>query len=145
MFENLYERISATFSVIVGFLIGGWGTAMTILVICMILDYITGWAKAIKTNTLNSTIARWGIFQKFLMFIPIVLSNLVDNMLGLDGTILSICVIFYTCSEALSVCENLVELDVKLPKQLVDVLEKVKTNNDDTDIQSKDKKDKKDI
>ena len=134
MFENFYERITALFSVIVGFLLGGWNIALTILILCMIMDYITGWAKAIKSNTLNSTIARWGIFQKFLMFIPIILSNLVDKLLGLNGTILSVCVIFYTCSEALSVCENLIELDVKLPKQLIDVLEKVKDKNSNTSI-----------
>lgn len=138
MFENLFEKITAAFSIIIGFLLGGWNIALTILIICMILDYITGWAKAIKTNTLNSTIARWGIFQKFLMFIPIVLSNLVDNLLGLEGTILSVCIIFYTCSEALSVCENLVELDIKLPKQLVEVLEKVKEKNNDKPIDDKD-------
>lgn len=136
MFENLFEKVSACFSVVVGFLIGGWNTALTILIICMILDYCTGWAKAIKTNTLNSTVARWGIFQKFLMFVPIILSNLVDGMLGLNGTILSVCIIFYTCSEALSVCENLVALDVKLPKQLIDVLEKVKDKNANEKIDS---------
>lgn len=138
MFETNYEKISAVFSIIVGFLIGGWGTAMTILVVCMVFDYITGWAKAIKTNTLNSTVARWGIFQKFLMFIPIVLAHLVDEMLGLGSTILSICVIFYTCSEALSICENLIECGVKLPQQLIDVLEKVKSTNDSKDITNKD-------
>lgn len=134
MFETLYERVSILFSVATGFLIGGWSAGMSILIVCMIFDYITGWAKAIKTNTLNSTIARWGIFQKFLMLIPIILSNLIDKLLSLDGTTLTICILFYICSEGLSICENLAAMEVPLPKQLVEVLEKVSKENDDKKI-----------
>ena len=134
MFETVYEKITAILSLGVGFTFGGWSTGLTILIMCMCLDYITGWAKAIKTGTLNSTIARWGIFTKFLMFIPIILSNLLDTLLSLEGTTVTICVMFYICSEGLSVCENLVEMGVPLPEQLVSVLEKVSKDNKDKKI-----------
>ena len=88
-------------------------------------------AKAIRTNSLNSTVSRWGIFTKFLMFIPLILSNLLDNLLALNGTALTICTIFYICSEGLSICENLASAGVPLPKQLIDLLEKVSNENND--------------
>lgn len=134
MFETIYDKLSAGFSIVIGFLVGGWSTGLSILIICMVLDYITGWVKAIKKGTLNSTTARWGIFTKFLMFIPIILSNLIDNLLTLNGTTLTICVIFYICSEGLSICENLVEIGVPLPRQLIDVLEKVSKSNDEKQV-----------
>lgn len=139
MFESLYERISAIFSISVGFLIGDWSTVLTILILFMIMDYITGWVKAIKTGTLNSTVARWGIFTKFLMFIPIILSHLIDNLLLLEGTTLTICVLFYICSEGLSICENLVEIGVPLPEQLVNVLQKIAKDNNNKKIINNDK------
>lgn len=131
MFETIFEKISAMFSVVVGFLVGGWSNGLSILIAFMVLDYITGLAKAIRTNSLNSTVSRWGIFTKFLMFIPLILSNLLDNLLALNGTALTICTIFYICSEGLSICENLASAGVPLPKQLVDLLEKVSNENND--------------
>lgn len=133
MFESFYEKITAALSVLAGFLIGGWSQSLSILLVCMVLDYVSGWAKAIKTGTLNSTVARYGILSKFLMFIPIILSNLVDLMMKLNGTCLTMCVIFYIASEALSILENLAEL-IPLPQQLVDILEKVKKDNDDKKV-----------
>ena len=131
MFETIFEKISAMFSVVVGFLVGGWSNGLSILIAFMVLDYITGLAKAIRTSSLNSTVSRWGIFTKFLMFIPLILSNLLDNLLALNGTALTICTIFYICSEGLSICENLASAGVPLPKQLVDLLEKVSNENND--------------
>lgn len=131
MFETIFEKISAMFSVVVGFLVGGWSNGLSILIAFMVLDYITGLAKAIRTNSLNSTVSRWGIFTKFLMFIPLILSNLLDSLLALNGTALTICTIFYICSEGLSICENLASAGVPLPKQLVDLLEKVSNENND--------------
>lgn len=131
MFETIFEKISAMFSVVVGFLVGGWSNGLSILIAFMVLDYITGLAKAIRTNSLNSTVSRWGIFTKFLMFIPLILSNLLDNLLALNGTALTICTIFYICSEGLSICENLASAGVPLPKQLIDLLEKVSNENND--------------
>lgn len=131
MFETIFEKISAMFSVVVGFLVGGWSNGLSILIAFMVLDYITGLAKAIRTSSLNSTVSRWGIFTKFLMFIPLILSNLLDNLLALNGTALTICTIFYICSEGLSICENLASAGVPLPKQLIDLLEKVSNENND--------------
>lgn len=135
MFTTLYEKLSAIFSVIIGFLIGGWNTSLTILICFMILDFITGIIKAIKTATLDSTKCRWGIFTKFLMFIPLILSNLISVFLNLDGAILNICIIFYICSEGLSITENLIQIGIPLPEQLIDILVKVQkeNNNEITD------------
>ena len=137
MFETIYEKITAGVSIFIGFTFGGWHSSLSILLTLMCMDYITGIIRAWKTQSLNSTVARTGIINKFLCFIPIVLSNLVDRLLGLQGTTLTICIMFYVFSEALSVCENLAQSGVPLPKQLLDVLEKVSGENKDIVIDTK--------
>lgn len=145
MLETIYEKISMAISIFVGFAFGKWHYSLSILLALMCMDYITGVVRAWKTQSLNSTIARHGIISKFLCFIPIILSNLVDNLLSLEGTTLTICIMFYVFSEALSICENLAQAGVPLPKQLIDVLEKVSKTNEDIVIDPKKDKNVKDL
>ena len=69
------------------------------------------------------------------MFIPLILSNLISVFLNLDGAILNICIIFYICSEGLSITENLIQIGIPLPEQLINILVKVQkeNNNEITD------------
>lgn len=128
---NAFEKITITSSTIITFLFGKLDNAILVFVVFMLLDFITGIFKAAKNNQLNSTVARWGIFTKFLSLIPIILSTLLDNILGLDGTVRTISLLFYIASEGLSITENLVACGVHLPPKLVQMLEKVHSDNDD--------------
>lgn len=145
MLETIYDKIAFTLSVFTGFAFGGWCPSLNILLTLMCMDYITGIIRAWRTKSLNSTIARDGIINKFLCFLPIILSNLVDKLIGLEGTTLTVCIMFYIFSEGLSICENLAQSGVPLPKQLIDVLEKVSKTNEDAVIDVKKDKSVKDL
>lgn len=131
MFETIYQKMTMAISIFIGFAFGRWHSSLNILLLLMCMDYITGIVRAWRTKSLNSTVARWGIINKFLCFLPIIVSHMVDILLSLDGTILTICIMFYIFSEALSICENLAQSGVPLPQQLIDVLEKVSNTNKD--------------
>lgn len=92
----------------------------------MVLDILTGTAKAIKDRRLWSRKGLFGYGRKILIFVIIVVSNVIDQILALNGGLIMITILFYIANEALSVVENCAAMGVLVPKQLAERLAVIK-------------------
>lgn len=99
------------------------------LAILMGVDILTGIAKGFKNGNLWSKKSYKGIGKKTLIFCIIVLGNVIDLILNLNGALVTCTVLYYIGHEGLSIVENCAEMDVLVPEQ---IKEKLKVINEDT-------------
>ena len=101
------------------------------VLIFMGIDIITGWGKAIKNGNLWSTKSVYGAGRKVLVLFVVIVANIIDNILNLNGTLVVIIMFYYIATEGLSILENLAEMDVPFPEQVKDKLEILKNKSGD--------------
>ncbi|ELD8103223.1 phage holin family protein [Staphylococcus pseudintermedius] len=99
------------------------------LMLLMALDVITGLAKAIKNRKLGSRKSMFGYARKMLVFIIIILSNVIDQILNANGGILMVTLFFYITNEGLSIIENCAEMGVLIPKEIAEKLAVIGNDN----------------
>ena len=108
------------------YLLGGMDIALKSLIIIIMIDYITGIASAIYNKKLSSKIGFKGIIKKFSYLCVVALSVVIDNLIGQNGVIRTLVIYFFVANDGLSIIENMAEMDIKLPKKLIDSLEQIK-------------------
>lgn len=108
------------------YLLGGMDIALKSLIVIMMIDYITGVASAIYNKKLSSKIGFKGIIKKFSYLCVVALSVVIDNLISQDDVIRTLVIYFFVANDGLSIIENMAEMDIKLPKKLVDSLEQIK-------------------
>ena len=121
--------ISNVISVILTFLIyflGGLDIALKSLLIVIVIDYATGILSAIYNKQINSKVGFKGILKKFSYLLIIVLSVIVDNILGQSGTIRTLVIYFFVANDGISILENVAEMNIPLPPKLLETLEQLK-------------------
>jgi len=129
LMENVEKFLLGSLITIGAYMFGGWSEGLITLAILCVVDYLTGMAAAVyegnkfpndPTKGLSSNKGFWGIFKKFLMFLVIAILYRIDSLLGLEGNLGFMLggLFFYIGNELISLVENLVRLDVALPKQL---------------------------
>lgn len=110
-------------------LFGGWTSAMTTLVIFMLIDYITGilvaavFKKSNKTEdgSLESKAGWKGLIRKFSTLLIVLISIRLDIIF--NTTIISNCVVFtFLANELLSLLENVGLMGIPLPSVLTEVI-----------------------
>ena len=121
---------------------GGWDDAMTTLVICMLIDYVTGlmvaglFRKSSKTadGGLESRAGWKGLARKFSTLLLVLVAVRIDMVLG--TTYICNAVVFsFMANELLSIVENVGLMGVPLPKVITEAITLLnkKGNNDVTD------------
>ena len=108
------------------YLLGGWDIAIQSLIIVMVIDYLTGIASAVYNKQLSSKIGFKGIIKKFCYLLVVALSVVIDNLTGQSGIIRSLVIYFFVANDGLSIIENMAEMNIKLPKKLIDSLNQIK-------------------
>lgn len=108
------------------YLLGGWDIAIQSLIIVMVIDYLTGIASAVYNKQLSSKIGFKGIIKKFCYLLVVALSVVIDNLTGQSGIIRSLVIYFFVANDGLSIIENMAEMNIKLPKKLIDSLKQIK-------------------
>lgn len=128
------QGASGLVGAVVAFTFGGWSQLLSIFLVVILIDYITGVLAAIKDGTgLNSKIGFWGITRKVLMFIVILLAHQMDILLGQDlGVVKSGAIYFYMANELISITENYGRLGLPLPKKVTRII-KILKNKDTSD------------
>lgn len=101
------------------------------LIVLMILDVITGIAKAIKNKNLWTRKSLFGYGRKIMVFCIIILANTIDQILSLNSGLLMVTIFFYIANEGLSIIENCAEMGVIVPEQIADKLEMIKNKKGD--------------
>lgn len=102
------------------------------LMVLMLIDIITGLAKAFKNKNLWSRKSMYGFGRKILVFCIIILANIIDQILNLNSGLLMITIFYYIANEGLSIVENCAEMDILIPDEIGEKL-KVIRNNDKGD------------
>lgn len=124
--KNLFSNgISIVLTSII-YLLGGLDIALKSLLIIIVIDYITGILSAIYNKKVNSKIGFKGILKKFSYLFIIALSVIIDFILGQSGTIRTLVIYFFVANDGISILENVAEMNIPLPKKLIDVLEQLK-------------------
>lgn len=101
------------------------------VLIFMAIDVITGWAKALKNGNLWSTKSVYGTGRKLLALFVVIIANIIDNILGLNGIVIIAIMYYYIATEGLSILENLAEMNVPFPEQVKNKLEVLKDKGSD--------------
>ena len=94
-----------------------------LLAVLMIIDILTGVGKAIMDKSLWSRKSLFGYMRKLLVFAIIIMSNLLDVVMGFGGALVYATVLFYIANELLSVVENAGQLGLPLPPKILEVLQ----------------------
>jgi toxin secretion/phage lysis holin len=113
---------------------GGWDAALTALVICMSVDYISGSLVALvfhnsnksETGAYNSAYGLKGLCKKGLMLLFVVVAVQADNLMGSEYIRDAVCIGFCT-NEILSIVENLGLAGVPMPQAVVKALEQLQS------------------
>lgn len=124
--KYFFNNIASVLLTTIIYLLGGMDIALKSLIVIMMIDYITGVASAIYNKKLSSKIGFKGIIKKFSYLCIVALSVVIDNLISQDGVIRTLVIYFFVANDGLSIIENMSEMDIKLPKKLVDSLEQIK-------------------
>lgn len=101
-----------------------------IFIAILVLEIASGVLKAIKNHTLDSKIFREGLVKKAGYLLLIVLALLISIVVQIPYLLYSI-MICVSCSESVSILENLIELGIYCPDFLKDILVKTKQKTED--------------
>ncbi len=127
---NTFAAISGAF---VTFAFGVWDELLSLLVIAMAVDYVTGLAAAVRSGTgLNSNIGFWGLARKGLMLTVILLAHRIDLLMGTD-IIKGGAIYFYLVNELISITENYARIGLPLPDKLRQAIAVLKKQEDLSD------------
>lgn len=140
--DKILKILAAVAGAICG-LFGEWNTMLTILVVAMTTDYISGWivawcGKSPKTENggLSSKIGFIGIAKKAFIMILVLLATLLDRAIGGDTAVFqSSLVLYYIANEGLSILENAALLGVKFPAKIKRALETMQEQEDPPDME----------
>ena len=113
---------------------GGWSEALTTLLICMVIDYITGLVVAgvfhnspkTDSGALESNAGLKGLFRKCVMLIFVLVGHRLDLAVGTTYIRDAVCIAFIA-NEILSLVENAGLMGVPIPNVItnaIDVLKK---------------------
>lgn len=135
--DKILKVLAAVAGAICG-LFGEWNTMLTILVVAMTTDYISGWivawcGKSPKTENggLSSKIGFIGIAKKAFIMILVLLATLLDRDVGGDTAVFqSSLVLYYIANEGLSILENAALMGVRFPAKLRRALETMREQED---------------
>jgi toxin secretion/phage lysis holin len=129
---NTVQIIFAAIGGWLGWLLGGWDGFLYALVAFVMIDYLTGLMAAAVEKKLSSEVGFRGIFKKILIFMLVGIGSILDRQIIGDGSVLRTAVIFfYISNEGISIIENAGRIGLPIPQKLKDILEQLKTKEDE--------------
>ena len=137
---QIKNSVLAAFAAVGTFVVhelGGWDSAMKVLVALMAADYLTGilvasvWHRSNKSKTgaLESKACFKGLLKKGMILLLVWLGVLLDSALG-AAYIRTAIIIFFIGNEGLSLLENLGLMGVPFPAFLQRALEALREQGD---------------
>lgn len=124
--KYLFNEVSSIILTFTIYYLGGFDVALKSLLIIIVIDYITGVLSAIYNKKLSSKIGFRGILKKFAYLFIVVLSVVLDKILGNTGTVRNLVIYFFVANDGISILENVAEMNIPLPKKLTEILEQLK-------------------
>ncbi|PQB47392.1 holin [Enterococcus faecalis] len=126
---NTITMLLSIFGGIVVRLLGGLDQLLDVFLFLIIVDFITGWIKAIATKELSSRIGMLGIAKKVTMLFVVAVAVRVEKVVGNNLPIREMVLIFYIANEGLSFFEN-IAIFIPMPKKLKELFIQLKNKDD---------------
>lgn len=126
---NTITMLLSIFGGIVVRLLGGLDQLLDVFLFLIIVDFITGWIKAIATKELSSRIGMLGIAKKVTMLFVVAVAVRVEKVVGNNLPIREMALIFYIANEGLSFFENIATF-IPMPKKLKELFIQLKNKDD---------------
>ena len=124
--KNIISDVLSILLTTIIYILGGFDVALKSLIIIVIIDYLTGVGSAYYNKKVSSKKGLKGIIKKFCYFLIVALAVVIDNLMGQSGVIRTLVIYFFVANDGISIIENMAEMDVKLPKKLIESLEDLK-------------------
>lgn len=128
------EKIKLIFTAIstsIAYIFGGMDTMLSILIIFMITDFISGFTKAWALKEFNSSKFYIGGVKKLGILLIVAVAAQLDKFIHIDSVALrTVAISYYIANEGFSILENWGQLGLPLPKLLKDALAKLREEND---------------
>ena len=123
--------------------LGGWNPVLSLLILLMAVDLITGFSLAIINKEVSSSKMRLGIFRKFITFIMIFIGYRFDVVMihslgelpvmwGISLSAKMFMTVYFCFEENISVLENCANLGIPTPKWLRSILKQVSDDVNDS-------------
>lgn len=136
--KTIFCTVTGFVGAVIASLFGGWTSAMTVLGICMVIDYSTGMVlagifhKSTKTESggLNSKVGWLGLAKKVATWAIVLVAHLVDTLLGTGSVVRDAAVIAFCLNEIISILENCGGMGVKIPQKLVNAIDMLRQKSE---------------
>lgn len=121
----------------ISMIFGGWSEALTTLLICMAIDYITGLVVAgvfhnspkSETGALESNAGLKGLFRKAAMLLFVLIGHRLDLAVGTTYIRDAVCIAFIA-NEVLSLVENAGLMGVPIPEVITNAIDVLKNKEE---------------
>lgn len=133
MQPTLIKASIGVFGSIASLLWGGWSEALTVLLVLVCIDYVTGMMAGYITKTLSSRVGFIGIMRKAAIFLMLSLAHHLDVILQTGGLLMQGSIFFYLTNEALSILENMGRMGIPIPNNVANSLQILETKKDSKD------------
>lgn len=118
-FNIIIAAIGTTFT----WLFGTWDTALKVLVVFMVLDYLTGLLKGYLGKSLSSDVGLRGIARKSVILAVLIVAVSLDRLSGTNQWVFrTLICYFYIGNEGLSLLENCSQLGLPIPDKIKSAL-----------------------
>lgn len=125
-FTDWLKAAAAALGGVAAYLWGPWDALIIALVVFVILDYITGIAKAAICRELSSKAGFHGLLKKVAIFVLVAIGTVMDSVIpAANHAIRSAVIMFYIANEGLSILENAGEVGLPMPEALRTALKKL--------------------
>lgn len=128
------EKIKMFFAAIgtaLSYVFGGMDTMLTILIIFMTIDFISGFTKAWALKEFDSSKFYIGGVKKLGILLIVAVASLLDNIIHIDSVALrTVAISYYIANEGFSILENWGALGLPLPKAIKSALAKLRKDED---------------
>jgi toxin secretion/phage lysis holin len=137
--KTVWSWLQTAFAAIGGFLgwfLGGLDGFVFALAAFVVIDYLTGVARAIVNKELSSAVGARGILKKLLIFTLVGAAHLIDQYVLQNGSaVRSATIFFYLSNEGVSMMENASAIGLPVPDKLKSVLAQLHNHDEAGDGQ----------
>jgi toxin secretion/phage lysis holin len=123
------DKYFKTFVTILGAIVGylwGWSPLLSILLVFVVLDYVSGMMASATEGKLSSSIGFKSIPKKIMIFVLVAIAHLIDGAFGDNHMFRDAAIFFYLANELLSITENAGRLGLPVPNQLMQAVDILK-------------------
>lgn len=128
------EKIKLFFTAIgtsIAYLFGGMDAMLTILIVFMFIDFVSGFTKAWALKEFDSSKFYIGGVKKLGILLIVAVAAQLDTIIHIDSVALrTVAISYYIANEGFSILENWGALGLPLPKALKDALAKLRKDED---------------